>query len=81
MNNVFQFFMNVPAKQTIWQSLKSAIQPGTIIITSPSLHDQLKDADLEPVSAAACCELEMQPQLTNFLRLNLDFLNGWIFSR
>ena len=49
MNNVFQFFAPVEIQRQLWEFLYSNIRhkKGTILITIPSLQDQLKDAGFD----------------------------------
>ncbi|KAF9918048.1 hypothetical protein BX616_010449 [Lobosporangium transversale] len=46
MNNVFQFFCPVNVQRELWEFLYTNLRErkGTILITVPSLQDQLKDA-------------------------------------
>ena len=48
MNNVFQFFSPVEVQQQLWKFLHAHLKSrkGTLLITIPSLQDQLKDAGL-----------------------------------
>ncbi|RUO96074.1 hypothetical protein BC936DRAFT_142669 [Jimgerdemannia flammicorona] len=48
MNNVFQFFSTHSAQQVIWRFLKSetAKRRGLVMVTLPSLQEQLKEAGL-----------------------------------
>ncbi|KAF8958218.1 hypothetical protein BGZ46_002010 [Entomortierella lignicola] len=46
MNNVFQFFCPIPVQRQLWEFLYTNLRnrKGTILVTIPSLKDQLKDA-------------------------------------
>jgi len=46
MNNVFQFFSPVEVQRQLWECVYSNIRErkGTILVTVPSLQEQLKDA-------------------------------------
>ncbi|KAF9171413.1 hypothetical protein BGX20_007644 [Mortierella sp. AD010] len=46
MNNVFQFFCPVPIQRQLWEFLYTNLRnrKGAILVTIPSLQDQLKDA-------------------------------------
>ncbi|KAI1315326.1 hypothetical protein EDD11_000987 [Mortierella claussenii] len=46
MNNVFQFFCPVEVQRQLWEFLYTNMRgrKGVILVTSPSLQDQLKDA-------------------------------------
>ncbi|KAF9551313.1 hypothetical protein EC957_009197 [Mortierella hygrophila] len=48
MNNVFQFFSPVEVQQQLWKFLHTHLKSrkGALLITLPSLQDQLKDAGL-----------------------------------
>lgn len=48
MNNVFQFFSPVEVQQQLWKFLHTHLKSrkGALLITIPSLQDQLKDAGL-----------------------------------
>ncbi|CAO3651613.1 unnamed protein product [Cunninghamella echinulata] len=50
MNNVFQFFNELPIQQQIWQYIRTETKkkPGLLLVTLPSLKDQLKEAGLSP---------------------------------
>ncbi|ORX45330.1 hypothetical protein DM01DRAFT_1340140 [Hesseltinella vesiculosa] len=50
MNNVFQFFNDLPTQQAIWQFIRQETRkkPGLVLVTLPSLKDQLKEAGLSP---------------------------------
>lgn len=49
MNNVFQFFAPVEIQRQLWEFLYSNIRhrKGTLLITIPSLQEQLKDAGFD----------------------------------
>ena len=46
MNNVFQFFCPVEVQRQLWEFLYTNLRQrkGTILVTIPSLQEQLKDA-------------------------------------
>jgi hypothetical protein len=48
MNNVFQFFSPIDVQQQLWQFLYKSLKhrKGALLITIPSLQEQLKDAGL-----------------------------------
>jgi hypothetical protein len=48
MNNVFQFFNELPMQQQIWKFVRAETKkkPGLLLVTLPSLQDQLKEAGL-----------------------------------
>jgi hypothetical protein len=48
MNNVFQFFSPVDVQQQLWKFLHTHLKArkGALLITIPSLQEQLKDAGL-----------------------------------
>ncbi|KAI8088018.1 uncharacterized protein B0P05DRAFT_531145 [Gilbertella persicaria] len=48
MNNVFQFFNELPIQQQIWKFIRAETKkkPGLLLVTLPSLQDQLKEAGL-----------------------------------
>lgn len=48
MNNVFQFFNDLPVQQQIWKFIRSETKkkPGLLIVTLPSLQEQLKEANM-----------------------------------
>ncbi|KAF9431331.1 hypothetical protein BGZ76_000452 [Entomortierella beljakovae] len=50
MNNVFQFFCPIPVQRQLWECLYTNLKDrkGAILITIPSLQEQLKDAGLDP---------------------------------
>ncbi|KAJ1487690.1 hypothetical protein T484DRAFT_1785757 [Baffinella frigidus] len=45
LHNAFQFFLQPQAASSAWKTLVEAISPGTVLITCPSLEEQL-----------ACCK-------------------------
>ena len=49
MNNVFQFFAPVEVQRELWEFLYNNIRhrKGTLLITVPSLQEQLKDAGFD----------------------------------
>ncbi|KAF9944068.1 hypothetical protein BGZ70_005073, partial [Mortierella alpina] len=49
MNNVFQFFSPVEVQRQLWECVYSNIceRKGTILVTVPSLQEQLKDAGFD----------------------------------
>jgi hypothetical protein len=48
MNNVFQFFNDLPTQQNIWQFIRTETKKksGLLLVTLPSLQEQLKEAGL-----------------------------------
>ncbi|KAI8970096.1 hypothetical protein BDF20DRAFT_889275 [Mycotypha africana] len=48
MNNVFQFFNELPVQQQIWKFIRNETKkkPGLLIVTLPSLQEQLREAGL-----------------------------------
>ncbi|KAF7731840.1 hypothetical protein EC973_007671 [Apophysomyces ossiformis] len=48
MNNVFQFFNDLPTQQQIWKFIRAETikRPGLLLVTLPSLQEQLKEAGL-----------------------------------
>lgn len=48
MNNVFQFFNDLPVQQQIWKFIRAETKkkPGLLIVTLPSLQEQLKEANM-----------------------------------
>ncbi|KAG0176896.1 hypothetical protein DFQ29_005487 [Apophysomyces sp. BC1021] len=48
MNNVFQFFNELPTQQQIWKFIRAETikRPGLLLVTLPSLQEQLKEAGL-----------------------------------
>ncbi|KAI8062267.1 S-adenosyl-L-methionine-dependent methyltransferase [Gongronella butleri] len=50
MNNVFQFFNDLPTQQKIWQFVRNETRKksGLLLVTLPSLQEQLKEAGLSP---------------------------------
>jgi chemotaxis methyl-accepting protein methylase len=48
MNNVFQFFNELPAQQQIWKFVRTETKKksGLLLVTLPSLQEQLKEAGL-----------------------------------
>ena len=48
MNNVFQFFNELPIQQQIWKFVRTETKKksGLLLVTLPSLQEQLKEAGL-----------------------------------
>lgn len=48
MNNVFQFFNDLPMQQQIWKFVRTETKKksGLLLVTLPALQDQLKEAGL-----------------------------------
>lgn len=48
MNNVFQFFNELPVQQQIWKFVRAETKKksGLLLVTLPSLQEQLKEAGL-----------------------------------
>jgi hypothetical protein len=48
MNNVFQFFNDLEVQQKIWKFVRAETKkkPGLLIVTLPSLQEQLKEANM-----------------------------------
>ncbi|KAG1468752.1 hypothetical protein G6F56_003653 [Rhizopus delemar] len=48
MNNVFQFFNELETQQKIWKFVRTETKkkPGMLLVTLPSLQEQLKSAGL-----------------------------------
>jgi chemotaxis methyl-accepting protein methylase len=48
MNNVFQFFNELPIQQQIWKFVRAETKKksGLLLVTLPSLQEQLKEAGL-----------------------------------
>lgn len=48
MNNVFQFFNDLPIQQQIWKFVRTETKKksGLLLVTLPALQDQLKEAGL-----------------------------------
>ncbi|OBZ81906.1 hypothetical protein A0J61_10045 [Choanephora cucurbitarum] len=48
MNNVFQFFNEPAIQQQIWKFIRAETKkkPGLLLVTLPSLQEQLKEASL-----------------------------------
>lgn len=69
MNNVFQFFSQVPVQQDIWKFIKAQTsqKPGLLLVTLPSLQEQLKEAGMSP-----------QKQMKGWVKeVELDYEGGW----
>ncbi|KAI9314435.1 hypothetical protein BX666DRAFT_1966548 [Dichotomocladium elegans] len=69
MNNVFQFFNELPVQQKIWRFIQAETKkkPGLLIVTLPSLQDQLREANL-PVN-------KMMKGWVKEIKLNYE--GGW----
>ncbi|KAI7866887.1 hypothetical protein BDF14DRAFT_1875130 [Spinellus fusiger] len=69
MNNVFQFFNQPAVQQKIWKFIKSetAKKPGLLIVTLPSLQEQLKEAELSATKLMKGWVKEVK----------LDYSSGW----
>ncbi|KAI9006628.1 hypothetical protein CLU79DRAFT_723727 [Phycomyces nitens] len=69
MNNVFQFFNELPVQQHIWKFIRSETikKPGLLLVTLPSLQEQLKEAGL---SAAKLMKGWVK-------EVKLDYEGGW----
>ncbi|CEP20162.1 hypothetical protein [Parasitella parasitica] len=48
MNNVFQFFNELPTQQKIWKFMRTETKkkPGSLLVTLPSLQEQLKETGM-----------------------------------
>ena len=51
MNNVFQFFNELPVQQEIWKFIRTETmkRKGLLLVTLPSLQEQLKEAGLPAI--------------------------------
>ncbi|RKO89247.1 S-adenosyl-L-methionine-dependent methyltransferase, partial [Blyttiomyces helicus] len=48
MNNVFEFFIDKPEQQRIWQFVRKHVsKKGTLFVTSPSLESQFEQANVD----------------------------------
>ncbi|CAO3590609.1 unnamed protein product [Absidia cylindrospora] len=69
MNNVFQFFSELPTQQEIWKYIRAQTskKSGLLLVTLPSLQEQLKDAGLSPTK-----------QMKGWVKeIKLDYDGGW----
>ncbi|ORZ14494.1 hypothetical protein BCR42DRAFT_329116 [Absidia repens] len=69
MNNVFQFFSELPTQQEIWKYIRAQTskKPGLLLVTLPSLQEQLKEAGLSPTK-----------QMKGWVKeIKLDYDGGW----
>lgn len=72
MNNVFQFFNELPVQQEIWNFIRTETskRPGLLLVTLPSLQDQLKEAGLSATKTMRGWVKEIK----------LDYENGEYFQ-
>lgn len=69
MNNVFQFFNELPVQQQIWKFIRSETKKrsGLLLVTLPSLQEQLREANLSPTKLMKGWVKEIK----------LDYEGGW----
>ncbi|KAI8976430.1 hypothetical protein BDB01DRAFT_853071 [Pilobolus umbonatus] len=69
MNNVFQFFNELPVQQEIWKYIRQETKKksGLLLVTLPSLQEQLKEAGLSPAKLLRGWVKEVR----------LDYEGGW----
>lgn len=69
MNNVFQFFNELPVQQEIWKFIQreTSKRSGLLLVTLPSLQEQLKEAGLPATKMMHGWVKEIK----------LDYESGW----
>lgn len=69
MNNVFQFFNELPVQQEIWKFIQreTSKRSGLLLVTLPSLQEQLKEAGLPATKMMRGWVKEIK----------LDYESGW----
>lgn len=52
MNNVFEWFADTSLQNVLWESIISALRPGTILVTYPSVDESIRNNSLSIPSRA-----------------------------